>query len=305
VLTSALKPLVVICTKDRPDELRRCLTSLANEPADVLLVDAGTVDPDDASVRPSPAGHEVLVIRTPPQLTAQRNVGIEHAIANGYDVVLFMDDDVVVEPGYVNAALSVFARNPDVAGVGAVVTNEPPVHLVRVKAFFGLWSTRPGVVLPSGRNVVGHFDGGPWPRDVEWLSGCAMSYRLDRIGELRFDERLMAPWGDDVDFGFRVSRRRRLVVDGTARLAHYPSPVGRTRVGLQARSRVSVLHAWVLEHRADGLRPRAFWWSLTGELLLSLLLAPVRRGNAAFAGGLVRGAWDVVRRGSDRSRWLR
>jgi len=66
-----------------------------------------------------------------------------------------------------------------------------------------------------------------------------------------------------------------------------------------------VLHAWVIEHQADGLRRGAFWWSILGEILLSLLQTPLRPQRAAVAWGLLQGTWDVLRHGSDRSRWVR
>jgi GT2 family glycosyltransferase len=301
--------LIVICTKDRPEELRRALASIAHEPADVLLVDSSTTphlpESDEALQALAPVRQHLHVRKTQPRLTAQRNIGIDVARSSGYDVVLFMDDDVVVEPGYVTAVLTAFEADPDVAGVGAVVTNEPPARLGSLKRLFGLWSGRPGAVLRSGRNVIGHYDVGPWPRPVDWLSGCCMSYRLDRIGAERFDERLVGPWGDDVDFGFRLSRRQRLVVDGRVRLAHHPSSVGRASARRLARSRVSVLHAWVREHADDGLRRSAFWWSVFGEVVISLLMAPLRPEKAAVAAGLLQGTADVVRHGSDRSRWVR
>jgi hypothetical protein len=303
---SALTPLVIICTKDRPDELRRCLEALRHEDADVLVVDAsaggGLTHADVPAL--APMGRQLFAHTGSPPLTAQRNVGIGFARERGYDVVLFLDDDVVVEPGYVAAVLSAFVANPDAAGVGAVVTNEPPARLITLKRFFLIWSRRPGAVLSSGRNVVGHYDSGPWPRTVQWLSGCCMSYRLDLIGESRFDERLVGySWGEDVDFSFRTGRDHPLVVEPTARVAHNQSPAGRASVRRLARTRVSVLHAWVGEHRADGMRRGAFWWSVVGEVLICLLLAPVRLERLSVAGGLIQGSWDVVRHGSSRSAW--
>jgi GT2 family glycosyltransferase len=304
-----LTPLVIICTKDRPDELRHCLEALVHEDADVLVVDAstrtgGAEGADDRL--PAPVGRSVVVRRSSPPLTAQRNVGIAFARDGSYDIALFLDDDVVVEPGYVGAVLSAFAANSQAAGVGAVVTNEPRARLITIKRFFRLWSLRPGAVLPSGRNVVGHYDTGPWPRTVEWLSGCCMSYRLNLIGDSQFDERLVGySWGEDVDFSFRTGRRHLLVIEPTARVAHNQSPAGRASARRLARTRVSVLHAWVGEHRDDGMRRGAFWWSVFGEVLICLLQTPARPERLAVARGLIQGSWDVLRHGSSRSAWTR
>jgi GT2 family glycosyltransferase len=165
---------------------------------------------------------------------------------------------------------------------------------------FLLWSRTPGRVLRSGRNVVGHRDAPPWPRDVEWLSGCAMSYRLRHLDGQRFDDRLVGySWGEDLDFSWRLGRRHPLPVARDARLHHLQSPVNRLARRRLTRLRTQLLHAWVREQ--DGLSVAAFWWSVAGEVLLYGTRALLGRGDGEVAIGALLGTYDVLRHGSSRS----
>jgi GT2 family glycosyltransferase len=265
--------LVAICTKDRPDELRQCLTALAASTIDVecLIIDAGALHPaaEVCAEIGSSTGMRISRLEHRPHLAAQRNLAVDTAVARGEEVLVFVDDDVRVEHDTIERLSDRLVGEPTLAAVGAVVADEPIPRQVAVKAFFQLWSRRLGVVQRSGRNVLGHLPQGPFPRDVQWLSTCAVAFRLSALGDLRFDERLRGySYGEDLDLTFRLGRRSRLAVDELARVTHGLSPSGRPDAGALAERRIVLLHAWVIENRDNGLRRWAFWWSVCGELLL-------------------------------------
>lgn len=299
-----LSPVVVICTLDRPNELRRCLASLAGQAPrlPVVVVDASRSPATRDVCAEAHADLEVTRVATEPGLSRQRNLGVDEALRRGADIVLFVDDDIVCEPGYVDAVLATFAADPTIGGVGGVVVNEPEVSAVGVKTLFRLWSRRPGVVLPSGRNVLGHQPSGTFPREVQWLSTCTASIRLSTLGPLRFDERLAGySYGEDLDLTYRLGRASRLVVIGSARARHELSPVHRPSPAALARRRTVLLHAWVKEQRGNGLRLRWFWWSVVGELLLSAVGAVVgRQDDRQRLRGVVTACSDIARGRSRR-----
>lgn len=105
---------VVVCTRDRPAELARCLTSLARlaEPADdVVVVD--NASRDDAARQVVAATPFRYVREDRPGLDRARNRGIAEA---RHDLIAFTDDDVEVEPGWLGALAAAF-RDPRIAGV--------------------------------------------------------------------------------------------------------------------------------------------------------------------------------------------
>jgi GT2 family glycosyltransferase len=105
---------VVVCTRDRPVELARCLHSLRmleGPEHEVVVVD--NASRDDAARQVVEATPFRYVREDAPGLDRARNRGIATA---RYDVIAFTDDDVEVEPGWLTALATAFA-DPGVAGV--------------------------------------------------------------------------------------------------------------------------------------------------------------------------------------------
>lgn len=115
---------VVICTRNRPADLVRCLDSLMVAPSlnlEILVVDNA---PSDESTFEAVSRYPVRYIREPRKgLNWARSRGI---LAASNEIVLFTDDDVVVDAGW-SAAMCEPFRNQNVAGVTGVVM---PAELV-------------------------------------------------------------------------------------------------------------------------------------------------------------------------------
>ena len=98
---------VVVCTRDRPDALERCLTSterLRPRPGAVVVVDNASVT--DATRRTVERHRGVRYVREDrPGLDLARNAGVAAATT---DIVAFTDDDVVVHPGWVGQVVRAF-----------------------------------------------------------------------------------------------------------------------------------------------------------------------------------------------------
>jgi hypothetical protein len=112
---------VAVCTRDRPAELALCLGSLNHldyPNLDILVVDnAPSNDATERLVRTTYP--DVRYICEPrPGLDWARNRAI--AEARG-EIIAFTDDDVVVDPGWVTALVSVFVENSEVTAVTGLV----------------------------------------------------------------------------------------------------------------------------------------------------------------------------------------
>ena len=113
---------VVVASRDRPELLRRLidgltpqLASLAGE-GELIVVDDGSRPPYEASS----LGEATLVRSGGVGPAGARNVGVARATG---EIVLFTDDDVVVDEGWVAAALEHLATNPACAGVTGDTTS--------------------------------------------------------------------------------------------------------------------------------------------------------------------------------------
>jgi GT2 family glycosyltransferase len=288
-----VKDALVICTRNRPQDVRSCLESVLRqtEAPRVVLVADGSSDERTAAVAAELP--DVRYVRVEPGLTRQRNAAVR-ALERNVELVHFVDDDTVLEPGYVAAIRQAFA-DPSIGGVGGVIKNIPPRRPRLLYRLFLLDSRRSGVVLRSGRNVLAADVAEP--ADVDWLSGCTMSFRAEVLRSQAFDEsRLGYCLGEDVDYSLRVGERWRLVVTPYARLEHMHSPIGRYSAGRWYAAEVVERHQRVALHRGR-LSRTAFWWSIAGEVGLGLAKvlggrrAPLRQVQAVLVG-----CWCILRK---------
>jgi glycosyltransferase involved in cell wall biosynthesis len=140
---------VAICTRGRPESLRRCLDSLIPERGrlhEVLVATDGVEPETDDVIDAARAALPIVHLRGPRRgLAANRNTCVVHATG---EHLLFLDDDARLLPGFLDAALA--AAGPD-----AVVTGWEDKRGVRVTAhdpdFLGFLQAEPG---PEPRGIV-------------------------------------------------------------------------------------------------------------------------------------------------------
>ncbi len=121
---------VVICTRDRPADLARCLpglAQLADQGHEVLVIDNC---PSDDQARNLVARYpQVRYIYEPrPGLNVARNRGLQTAQG---EIVAFTDDDAIVDPGWLDALRANF-NDPTVAlvtGITMPIELETPAQI--------------------------------------------------------------------------------------------------------------------------------------------------------------------------------
>jgi GT2 family glycosyltransferase len=289
---------LVICTRNRPDDVARCLESVLVQtqvPTCTTIVDSSDSDAtkrvvDDFAAR-WPAGHTIVHVASTPGLVHQRVVGMH---STTQPIVHYVDDDTVLEPEYIEGIRTTFALDTknELGGVGGFVTDQPEHRYRRVDEWLGLDSHREGVVLPSGRNVRIYTE--PLSDiDVDWVPGCAMSYRRAVLEAEPPDERVGRNRnGEDVQLSYRVRQRWRLVVTPRARIAHITSDVERRSV--EQLTTVELVSRWErVDARTGVLDKRAFWVSAFGQLGWYGAKAAVTMSPERF--GIARATWRGMR----------
>lgn len=296
---------VVIPTKDRPHEVRRLLRSLHAQtlwPAEIVVVDASEGD-GAAGVEAEFRALGVRRVPAPqPGLTRQKNLGIDH-LGSGADLVAFIDDDIVFEPGAVAAMMAFWSEaGPDVGGASFNIVNVPRGRsrlVPRVMRFFRMTTEAYGVVLPSGFNtsiVNAHST-----REAQWLNGGSTVWRRSVFREHRFGEWFPGSGlCEDLWFSRRVYPRYRMAVIADARVAHQEVP--RSTRGDFGAGRAQVLNRlYVVRSDARLSFPQCLW-ALTGQVVLNvgLGLATRDRGLLLRAAGNMAGFVRVLRGGAFR-----
>jgi GT2 family glycosyltransferase len=114
---------VVVCTRNRTEELARCLRSLQNlspPPQQIIVVDnAPHSDATHQLVAQMPNIQYLLEPR--PGLSVARNTGIHHCIG---DIIAFTDDDAIVHPDWIARFQQSFHEPKVMAVTGLVLPAE-------------------------------------------------------------------------------------------------------------------------------------------------------------------------------------
>jgi glycosyltransferase involved in cell wall biosynthesis len=202
---------VAVCTRNRPDHLRRALNALRAQrvkPAEILVVDNA---PDGSETRRLVQG-EFAGVRYVEESIPGLDVARNRALAeSSREIVAFVDDDVVVEPDWVAAIGKVFDETDRIAvctgKVEALSLETEGQRLFEANGGFARGDKR----IRLSSNSRGQMTGFPMPL-IAWSisigSGCSMAVRRSVIlGLGGFDEALdrgpALPGGGDHDILWR------------------------------------------------------------------------------------------------------
>lgn len=289
---------VVVCTRDRPDDLAHCLPELARlaeKGAEVLIVD--NCPRDGRTMRLVEKYSGIGYIHEPkPGLNIARNRGLRAAQG---EVVAFLDDDAIPDAGWLQSLLADFA-DPMVAvvtGITLPLELETPAQQWFEKTnSFGRGYVR-RVFEAAVTSVLGSGQVG---------AGVNMAIRRSSITEIGFfDEALDSgtptmSGGDQEFFSRALARGFRIVYEPAALVWHRHrrdwSDLRRTLFGYGVGLFAWWTRALIIEKEMTVLYWGSRWFvsHVLGELLRSLLKRPDHRPfDLAMAefNGAIRGPW--------------
>jgi GT2 family glycosyltransferase len=297
---------VVVCTRDRPDELRLCLESLGAlraPPREIIVIDNSPADPRTRDVCADfPVAH---VPEHVPGTARARNRGILEASGR---LVAFTDDDCVVDPGWLDDLAGAFT-DPlvmAVAGyVGPLELKTPAQYLFHQHGGFGR-AFQPMVLSGPETKACGFGDGNVvFRRDV-----------FEEIG--LFSEHLgpgtPARSGQDLDLYGRIFAAGYRVAFDPARVVWHRDrpdyPQLRRALSGYACGALAVATRRLLGQRDPGAVRMGAWW---GKHVMGDLAGIVRRDERrvpadlvlAEAAGMLAGPWRLWRSARSRPRPLR
>jgi GT2 family glycosyltransferase len=220
---------VVVCTRDRPDSVVTALRELAAvryRAFEIVVVDnAPRTDATERAVRAAFEGDpRVRYVREPrPGLSCARNRGVAEASA---DIVAFTDDDVRVDPHWLEGIARGFRAAPDVACVTGLIATAQLENAAQL--YFHL---REGWGTECERRIFDlaeNRDESPLYPYSPGIFGAGANFALSRtvLKELGgFDEALGAGTasggGEDLDMFMRVILAgHRIVYEPSAIVSH-------------------------------------------------------------------------------------
>ncbi len=288
------------------DDLLECLASLAPVAAGgapVVLAVNGGGDFDEARANAACAGVRVVTSANNGGYAAACNLGAR-ALGEGIDAVLFLNNDVVVPAGLLEALAAAFNDHPTVGVAGTpVVYYDNPAKI---------WAVGGTINRTLGYTRHAGFNRGRGPmtgRTVDYVNGSAIAVRrdvLERIGG--WDETYFHFW-DEVDLCERA--RKAGYVSFVA-----PGPVVRHKVsastGNRGSARFNRAQAYYFtRNRVRFFARRTTGWRRVTSLLAQKLLVTIeafkalRRSDREEARGRIDGLIDgyLGRSGQRRGGW--
>lgn len=286
---------VVILHWGAADITARCLRSLGAVAwpgrSTVLVVDNTTRLDDEVAARAAPLPVQIL--------RPERNLGFAEgcaqgmavAIERGADFVLLLNNDVVVDPGFLGPLVRAMNQGSD-TGLASpqIVHLDRPDEAWYQGGRFSLWS---GIPVQGHRQRVMSL--ACPPRDVDYATGCAMLVRpavMQRVGS--FDADLFA-YCEDLDLSIRARRAgfRVLFVPGSLVYHDVSDEPQRAalRIYYSTRNLIEVMrkHAPWYAWFSFGANFMARWFGFF--VVLALI-----RGQPRYLTALVRGLIDFARR---------
>ncbi len=229
---------VVVCTRDRPEDLRRCLASLlACDPAPdgIVVVDnAPRGRETEAVVRL--AGRATYLLEPRPGLSHARNAGVRAATS---EIVAFTDDDVEVTPDWIARLAAPFAE-PDVACVTGFVI--PAALETEAACLFEFEIGGFGHEMARRRFDRSYLRRGWWRSPEVWKigAGANMAIRRTAFAEVGlFDPRLGAGasgCSEDSELWFRLLRAGRICRYDPAAVVYHHHRADRAALDRQLRA---------------------------------------------------------------------
>lgn len=219
VLPRAEAPLVTILLVlwNQAELSYACLAALATEttiPVEILIADNASTDRTaDLLARIDGAN----ILRNSDNLGFLRAVNQAAAAARG-EHLLLLNNDAVMRPGALRAALETLTAAPDIGAVGGRI-----VLLNGRLQEAGSLIWRNGACLGYGRNLPPDAGEVMFRRDVDYCSGAFLLFRRDLFREMGgFDDRFAPAYYEETDFCVRLWQRGlRVVYEPQAVIDHF------------------------------------------------------------------------------------
>jgi len=213
---------VVICTRDRPADLMRCLVSIASQSVlpDQVIVVSGSEDSCPACVVDDFKFKDLMVIDCfEHNISKSRNAGLSTAQT---EIVLFIDDDAMARDGWVQTFQRAFEHHLECWAIGGDVFDS---RTVPPSAEFSF-----GLISPSGRQHSVRVQRAPVPRGyLPTVKGCNFGIRRALVNGLGGFDPFFAFAYDEADLMLSIQEHGGTVVHESRAIVNHAHTPGHFR----------------------------------------------------------------------------
>lgn len=219
-------------------------------------------------------------------LTIQRNEGVK--VVTG-DIILFLDDDIILDEHYLEHIVDNFDIFPNAMAVTGNV--QTPIYKQNI-----LYTVFARIFLLTYRSA-GRFQLSGFPQNYhkkirkrilgEMLYGCNMAFRKEVFNEFSFCEDLdCRMFGEDDYFAWLLTRKYKVYYNPFA-ICYDNRPYPRGKQALKIRHTFVNLVKRYHSRNPDFIGKLAFWWAMAGFTIFKITEAVVMRDISIIKGILL------------------
>jgi GT2 family glycosyltransferase len=247
---SSPRILILILTWNGRELTEACLDSvlrLEGPACDVLVVDNASSD-DTVAALAARYGDRIAVVRNERNLmfAGGMNVGLQRAIDAGYEFVLLLNNDVVLDAAMARELAAALDADARIAAAGPKIYYfDRPDLLWFAGGELSLWR---GWSRHRGLRATdrGQYD---VSCDVDYLTGCALMVRTAALRDVGLLDTGYSMYAEDADWSFRARARGwRLVYAPRARLWHRVSASAGARSTFKMKRRIASQWRFLRRH---------------------------------------------------------
>ncbi len=279
---------VIIPTRDRPSELNDLMSTILNQtclPIEIVVIDdsltsAASRVVTSFSLKFGSLGCKLKYIKGNGGLTVARNLGTKYSEGG---LVLFLDDDTLLDKDVLELLDSFFQSHPDALGVQPkIITKDAVKDGLIYKLGNAVYKVLMTMYHEENKLAVRRSGMSIFPNNItkvihaQRLSGCCCCYRRRVFTHFSFDTNLKR-WGskEDLDFSYRVYKAyvNALYALPYAKVVHRASDNGRLSQKNQVYMTAIYWFYIFFKDVFQGslLNLVAFLWATSGNIIADLI----------------------------------
>lgn len=206
-MSSSIKISIIIINYNGVADTRECLRSLADityRPYDVVVVDNGSRDPNEARELQK-SFPDITVIRSEENkgFAGGNNSGIKVAEERGSDYVLLLNNDTIVDPKFLDEMVTSAEADKQIGIVGAKIYYHAEPEVIWYDGGSFSWSRGVKHVRIGMRDAN---QNDTTSRRTDFITGCTMLVRMSALKKIGLLEESFFMYHEDVDWCLRARR---------------------------------------------------------------------------------------------------
>jgi GT2 family glycosyltransferase len=170
---------------------------------DIIVTDNASADGSGRKLKENFS--DIILLEAPTNLgfTGGNNIGMNYALANGYEYIFLLNNDTFVKEDLLQVLVDFMDANPDAGAVQPLIYfNHNRSLLWNGGSYFNPWlgyTYVPGYNKPltaAAKQV----------KNVDWITGCAFFTRASVLKETGLFPENMFIYYEDVDLSFRIKK---------------------------------------------------------------------------------------------------